>query len=252
MIKRSFVLIFSLFSISAAAQEVIPIKDFLLGRFDYRNSSDFRKVEQQHSNKFLYLNTVAYNAFIEMFETAKLDDISLQIVSGTRNFDEQKIIWERKWKKRDSLNPSEKVLSILEFSAMPGTSRHHWGTDIDINSLENSYFEEGRGKAEYEWLMKNAAKFGFYQVYTPQTSGRTGYREEKWHWSYLPLAAKYLEDYMSQVSYEEIKGFEGDEYASEVAVIPQYVNGIPQELQYQAFVARETKKLVHIETSEGK
>ena len=252
MIKRSFVLIFSLFSISAAAQEVIPIKDLLLGKFDYRNSADFERVEQQHSAKPLYLNSVAYKAFIEMFEAAKLENISLQIVSGTRNFDEQKNIWERKWKKRDSLDPSEKVLSILEFSAMPGTSRHHWGTDIDINNLENSYFEEGRGKAEYEWLVKNAARFGFYQVYNSQTSGRTGYREEKWHWSYLPLAAKYLEEYISQLSYEEIADFEGSEYALEHAIIPRYVNGIPQELQYQAFIARESKKLVQIETSEGK
>ncbi|MDX1603725.1 MAG: hypothetical protein R3209_11695 [Salinimicrobium sediminis] len=80
MIKRSCILILVLFSISAAAQEVIPIKDLLLGKFDYRNSADFERVEQQYSAKPLYLNSVAYKAFIEMFEAAKLENISLQIV----------------------------------------------------------------------------------------------------------------------------------------------------------------------------
>lgn len=251
MIKRSLVLLFLVFSISASAQELIPIKDFLLGRFDYKKSADFERVDSEYAVKPLYLNAVAYKAFIEMFTAAKSDSVSLKIISGSRNFHEQKNIWDRKWHKLDSLCPSEKILSILEFSAMPGTSRHHWGTEVDLNSLQNSYFEEGRGKAEYDWLVKNASKFGFYQVYTSQTTGRTGYREEKWHWSYLPLAAKYLEEYNSKVDYEEIAGFEGSEFALEHNIIPGYVNGIPQELQYRAFITGETKRLVQIESSEG-
>ena len=252
MIKRScLVAVFLLFFISASAQSNAG-KDFLLGKFNYKESSDFEKVDSEHAVKPLYLNAVAYKAFIEMSTAAKKDGVTLKIISGTRNFQEQKNIWDRKWQRIDSLNPSERLLSILEFSAMPGTSRHHWGTEVDLNNLENCYFEEGRGKVEYEWLVKNAANFGFYQVYTSQASGRTGYREEKWHWSYMPLAAKYLEDYISTVSYDEIEGFEGSEYAPEHAIIPHYVNGIPQELHYQAFIAKETKKLVQTEPSEGK
>ena len=38
------------------------------------------------------------------------------------------------------------VKEIMKYSSMPSTSRHHWGTDIDLNSLENSYFEKGEGK----------------------------------------------------------------------------------------------------------
>ncbi|NJK84501.1 MAG: M15 family metallopeptidase [Saprospiraceae bacterium] len=43
-------------------------------------------------------------------------------------------------------NPQERALKILKYSSMPGTSRHHWGTDIDLNSFSNSYFEQGEGK----------------------------------------------------------------------------------------------------------
>ena len=61
----------------------------------------------------------------------------------------------------DSLKAAK---TILLYSSMPTTSRHHWGTDMDINSLENSYFASGQGLKEYTWLKKNAAKFGFCQV----------------------------------------------------------------------------------------
>ena len=51
---------------------------------------------------------------------------------------------------------------------MPSTSRHHWGTDIDLNSLNNSYFSSGKGLKEYDWLTTNANHYGFYQVYTDE------------------------------------------------------------------------------------
>ena len=82
-----------------------------------------------------------------MYNAALLEGVELKIVSGTRNFHQQKSIWERKWnaniKSMDSLSS---VKEILKYSSMPCTSRHHWGTDIDLNDLNNSYFEYGKGK----------------------------------------------------------------------------------------------------------
>jgi len=115
---------------------------------------------------------------------------------------------------------------ILEYSSMPSTSRHHWGTDIDINSLESDYFKSGKGKLEYEWLTKNEPKYGFYQVYTSKKNGRTGYSEEEWHWSYLPLANIYLSKYNTLIKLNDIKGFKGFESARKIDVIKDYVNGI--------------------------
>ena len=65
---------------------------------------------------------------------------------------------------------------------MPGsTSRHHWGTEIDIHSLKNGDFADGEGLKIYEWLTTHAEDYGFYQPYTAEQ----GYEEEeKWHWSY--------------------------------------------------------------------
>ena len=82
---------------------------------------------------------------------------------------------------------------ILQYTAVPGASRHHWGTDVDFNSTENADWAPaaGKGKAgKYNalgvWLQTNAAQAGFVQAYTPGRSG--GHQEEAWHFSYAPLA----------------------------------------------------------------
>ncbi|WP_066225464.1 M15 family metallopeptidase [Formosa haliotis] len=167
-----------------------------------------------------------------MNEAAKADGIHFKIVSGTRNFNEQKAIWDRKWKRYQELSPIERAKKILQYSSMPSTSRHHWGTDIDLNHLTNSYFESGQGLKEYNWLQEHAHTFGFYQVYTSKEHGRTGYLEEKWHWSYLPLASTYLSFYNSNISYQDITNFKGSEFATELQMITNYVNGIAMEAKH--------------------
>lgn len=204
-------------------------KTLLLGKLNYNENVDFVKVSEEHASKTIFLNKEVYDAFLKMYEKASRDGIELQIISGARNFEHQKAIWERKWLRLADLDPHSRTQKILEFSSMPSTSRHHWGTDIDLNNLENSYFESGQGKREYEWLVKNASEFGFYQVYTSKNSGRTGYAEEKWHWSYLPLANPYLQAYNSMISYKDIEGFEGAFLAEEYKMISHYVNGISEK-----------------------
>ena len=232
MKKLILSLVFFSFSLNAPAQkgpsEEIS-KDFLLGKLNYRQEIDFLKIDNEHTSRALYLNKETYSAFVKMFRAAKADGIELKIISGARNFEHQKAIWERKWRNNKDLDPLSRSRKILEFSSMPATSRHHWGTEIDLNNLENSYFEEGKGKAEYEWLVKNAPRFGFFQVYTSKDSGRTGYSEEKWHWSYLPLARHYLQAYNEIIQYSDITGFEGAHLAEAQEMIAAYVNGISVE-----------------------
>ena len=180
--------------------------NFILGKFDYKKDTTFIKVDKIHASKTLY------------------------IISGTRNFYEQKSIWERKWLKYKSLKPIDRALKILEYSSMPSTSRHHWGTDIDLNNLNNSYFETGQGKKEYLWLVKNANTYGFQQVYTSKKQGRTGYNMEKWHWSYMPLSEKYLTFYNNTIQAKDISGFKGADLAAALDVIQIYVNGIKKTL----------------------
>jgi len=176
-----------------------------------------------------------------MIDSARKEGVSLRVRSATRNFDRQAQIWGAKWRGERTLSngvnlgtaqmsDSAKARMILLYSSMPGTSRHHWGTDVDFNAFENDYFKVGQGLAEYEWLLKNAAQFGFYQPYTSKASGRTGYEEERWHWSYRPLSLKLAELYRVEVGYGDISGFDGAEVAPIVHAIEEYVFGLPAEL----------------------
>ena len=115
---------------------------------------------------------------------------------------------------------------------MPSTSRHHWGTDIDINGFDE-YFDGKNEKAnnEYEWLVNNAHKFNFCQVYTEKREGKrqTGYNEEKWHWSYMPLSSGYLKEYKKFITYTDINGFSASQFAEELNIIEEYIFGVECE-----------------------
>ncbi len=171
----------------------------------------------------MYLQKATLAAFLEMKSAAKRDSIDLEIVSAYRSFQRQKEIWERKWSSPERANMSleERAIDILKYSSMPGTSRHHWGTDMDLNSVSPRYFTTKEGAKIYNWLVNNAHKYGFYQ---PYTSGRDrGYAEEVWHWSYMPLSTSYHEVYLQEVSYSDINDFLGCEAAALIQVIENWV-----------------------------
>jgi LAS superfamily LD-carboxypeptidase LdcB len=200
---------------------------FLTGKIDYRRDAKFVKVQAEQCVREMYLEKRTYNAFVQMYTSALADGVRLTIISGARNFDYQRRIWEGKWRGLGSGTTIEKASTILRFSSMPSTSRHHWGTDIDINSLSNAYFEQGQGLKEYEWLCANAIRFGFCQVYTSKAeTGRTGYEMEKWHWSYLPVASGLLWHYIRLISPSDMMDFSGAETVADLDIIGQYVLGI--------------------------
>jgi LAS superfamily LD-carboxypeptidase LdcB len=220
--------LFILAASPAFTQEIST--DELLGKIDVAQHADFVRIDRKYTSKpDIYLRKQAYQAFVEMASAAANAGIHLEIISATRSFSYQKGIWERKWNQPKYMgwNNLEKAKDILKYSAMPGSSRHHWGTDIDLNALENSYFSSGEGKKIYDWLCANAPKYGFAQVYTSrEPSRRPGYAEEKWHWSYLPLADPYLKQYNALISHQQITGFLGAELSQDLQIIEKYVNGI--------------------------
>lgn len=215
-----------------------PDKDYLLGRFEPACDERFVAIDSSywkgHAGVY-YLRKEAYQAFQQMEQKAKEDGVDLFIVSAARNFDQQKEIWENKWSGKTLVNGKDlskeedlslRTKTILLYSSMPGASRHHWGTDMDLNNLENEYFEKGEGLKVYEWLCEHAPSFGFCQPYTSKENGRKGYEEEKWHWSYLPLSSDLLKDYKETISYTDISNFEGSEMAELLCIIDDYVEGV--------------------------
>lgn len=206
--------------------------DFLMGNIKVSSDKRFIKLDEKYAvaGKEVYVYTEVYDKLKLMIESAKEDGIKLKVISGMRTFNYQKSIWERKWKnykEKNGFSDEECAREILKYSAMPGSSRHHWGTDFDFNSLENSYFDSGEGKKIYSWLLENGHKYGFYQVY--KRENLKGYSEEKWHWSYLEIADKMLKQYNEKIDYSCFKGFSGAETSKKLNIIEEYVNGIDRK-----------------------
>jgi len=204
-------------------------KEFIMGKFDPSKHERFIRIEDKYTNKHnVFLDKDAYNSFLKMYNAAYKDGFKLMIVSATRPFNYQKRIWERNWKKRKKIkDPVKRALDILRFSSMPGTSRHHWGTEVDLNVLENKYYDKGEGKRIFDWMTEHAHEFGFYR---PYTAGRkVGYNEEKWHWSYLPISKTYTNFAKENMKDEYINGFSGSETAKRIGVTQKYILGINPE-----------------------
>ena len=217
----------------------LPIDVYVTGRFDPATNAAFERVPNRYTDgrtHLLHAETLA--AFEKMHAAAARDGISLTIVSATRNFDRQRQIWEAKWhgdrllEGRDNAaevypDAADRARAILRYSSMPGTSRHHWGTDVDLNALTNGYFASGEGKRTYDWLVANAMTYGFCQPYTAKGAERPdGYEEEKWHWSYTPLAGQLTDFAAAGLRNEAIGGFDGGEAAGLIDVVGKYVLGV--------------------------
>ncbi len=206
---------------------------FLIGQFEYSKHSDFVNIKQigiPVKRNDLFLQKEVAEQLLKLYKHLKNDlpNVEFWITSATRNYWHQKQIWEKKWNQYQKLYPNEQEKSlqkILEYSSMPGTSRHHWGTDFDINVLENSYYEKGNGKILYEWFKKNAKQYGFCLPYNENRNN--GYRLEKWHWSYYKLAKIYQQkwnEFFNKNQFDYKIDFKGKEFFKKYA--PIYVNAI--------------------------
>lgn len=148
----------------------------------------------------------AKKAFLKMKKAAAEENIQIEVVSAYRSFERQKQIFEGKYNRftQQGLSPTEAIEKIIEYSTIPGTSRHHWGTDIDIidgnaprpkSVLQPEHFHGNGPFCKLKsWLNDHANSFGFFEVYT-NNANRKGFKYEPWHFSYAPVSKPMLEAY---------------------------------------------------------
>ena len=172
-------------------------------------------VVQIHEPRFA-AHKEAAKAFMEMRSEARLAGIDLIPFSTFRDFKTQLRIWNHKYsgKKplydingnvRDyaSLDEEQRIRHILDWSALPGGSRHQWGTEIDVVDgacMPNGYSpkllpEEVReGGIFYPlhcWLDENIHRFGFFRPYKYYKGGMF---PEPWHLSFAPISMDAIND----------------------------------------------------------
>ncbi|WP_299189159.1 M15 family metallopeptidase [uncultured Aquimarina sp.] len=200
MLRKDFIKIsgLGLTALSLSSLNMIQLeftKDDLMGKSNPVFYGDTYKLRKE-----------AHEAFLKMKNKASESGIKIKTVSSYRNYAHQNRIWERKYKKftKEGLSPINTIKKIIEYSTIPGTSRHHWGTDIDIVDgtpkqpkgllLEENFHEEGPFCKFKEWMDIHANSFGFYLVYTNKKN-RKGFKYEPWHYSYAPLSIPMLKSY---------------------------------------------------------
>ena len=148
--------------------------------------------------------------FLNLCRAAAAAGFDLTPVSSFRGFERQLSIWNGKFigakpvhdargTRLDvaSMSVPERVEAILLWSALPGASRHHWGTDLDlidagalpagyrVRLVPEEFATEGPFAPLAAWLERHAARYGFFRPYQGVLSGVRG---EPWHWSFAPAA----------------------------------------------------------------
>lgn len=132
------------------------------------------------------------------FKGDKFDRITDEAIQFNANPDCAALTLNAQWDPKDpthkkcwaALDDETRARQIMQASAAPGLSRHHWGTDFDFAELNAPPWGAGGDWFdEAEWLKANAKFFGFIQSFEKDpTAGESRYMAEPWHWSYWPVA----------------------------------------------------------------
>nr|WP_211223699.1 M15 family metallopeptidase [Massilia niastensis] len=171
-------------------------------------------VQQYWQPRFAAIPEVA-TAFLALREAARQDGIDLLPCASYRPLDAQVRIWNRKFsgqaplydmdgRVRDhgSLTQHDIVHAILGWSGLPGASRRHWGTDIDVfdrtampvgyslKLLPEEVAPGGIFEHLHAWLDMHIERFGFYRPYRCYHGGMY---PEPWHLSHASSAEAALE-----------------------------------------------------------
>jgi LAS superfamily LD-carboxypeptidase LdcB len=150
--------------------------------------------------------------YLAMRAAAAADGIDLTAFSTYRDFDRQLAIWNAKFRGERpmqdraglpldtlSLTPADRVGAIMWWSALPGASRHHWGTDFDVvdrramppgyklQVIPAEYQAGGPFHGLATWLDEHMHAYGFFR---PYATDRGGVSPEPWHLSYAPVARR--------------------------------------------------------------
>jgi LAS superfamily LD-carboxypeptidase LdcB len=152
--------------------------------------------------------------FLALRDAAAKEGLDVAPFSAFRDFHQQLEIWNRKFRGERPLydrdgNPREHaglsepqlVEAILVWSAVPGASRHHWGSEIDVYDraaipegyrvrlLPEEYVPGGMFERLALWMVENLSRFDFFR---PYDQDRGGVYPEPWHISYAPVSTPAL------------------------------------------------------------
>ena len=161
---------------------------------DNYEADDLESINSKYSIGGMKLRKEAKEAFEKLASDALKDNMKIVAMSSYRSYKYQVDLYN-KYAKSDGKDAAD------TYSARPGFSEHQTGLCLDIYDGEIPYtsFEKTN---EYNWMQKNAYKYGFILRFPKDKTDETGYKFESWHYRYVGVdAAKYIHD--NNISFEE-------------------------------------------------
>lgn len=153
------------------------LKSYKLNPSPEAKMIDLVVADVDFEGKAFLLDFEAAIAWKAMVLAALKEDIQLKPFSGFRSVKYQELLIQKR------LENGRSIDDILKHIAIPGYSEHHTGCAVDIYSKDNAVLEESfEQTAEFNWLLKNATRFGFSLSYP--RDNQKGIIFEPWHWFY--------------------------------------------------------------------
>ncbi|MBE9116055.1 D-alanyl-D-alanine carboxypeptidase family protein [Lusitaniella coriacea LEGE 07157] len=158
----------------------VPAVENVLGHLPYEAAPE-SELQSLSANAQIRLRKAAAQKFNEMSASARASGISLVPLSGFRTVEEQNHLFFGVKAQRNQ-NASQRA----EVSAPPGYSEHHTGYAMDIGDGNVPSVNLSQGfeqTAAFQWLEKNAARYGFELSFPPDNIQGVSY--EPWHWRFV-------------------------------------------------------------------
>ena len=156
---------------------------------DFIRNVDVAQIKSKYTSgaeSSKYLDSRIVDKFVEMCKAAEKDGVSLKAVSAYRSYSYQQTLYRNRVQRcmnEEGLSEADAKVKAATIVAVPGTSEHHLGLAVDINSVEES-FENTKA---FEWLQKNAENYGFIMRFPKDKQSITKIIYEPWHYRYVGI-----------------------------------------------------------------
>ncbi len=170
--------------------------------FTQYNLVTMKKEHTSNDGKQYLLAGVAYEKYVEMWEAAKKEGLSMRVVSAYRTEGFQRSLYNSRVRTTGKVNADN-------YTARPGSSEHQTGLAVDISSTKGTF----QYTPEFRWLQQHAHEYGYILRYPKGKEWITGYSYEPWHYRYVGVDA-------AKIIYEE--GITFEEYYAKYISVNEY------------------------------
>ena len=153
----------------------------LVNKFNYLGSdyipNNLELLDNSYAKSGIYLVKEAKDNIERLIDKAKNDGMNIRVISAYRSYSYQENLYNN-YVKNDGVELAD------TYSARPGYSEHQTGLVVDVTRAFDN-FNNFENTNEYNWMLENAANYGFILRYPKDKENITTYSFEAWHYRYV-------------------------------------------------------------------